>query len=312
MNTNTNAAPDIQLTDYQTREQWLAARQKGIGASDSAALFGVSPWHTKLSLWAEKTGRLPHEGSDGEWLDWGNLLEPLIADRYAAVTGSKIWQGSPFCIAQHPTIPILLATPDRMVISTPGRATRGTLQIKNAGSYKAHDWHEGPPTAVQIQVQHEMAVTGLEWAAVAVLIGGNKFQHFEIERSPVFIAELEEQAQAFWAMVERREPPPAEEIGARALDTLKRLHPADDGSTVELSPEALDWWAEVEAARKAESAAKKLKDEFDAKLRAAIGPATFALLPDGRRLSLKTTARDGYVAEPTTYRTLRIEKGKRP
>ena len=52
------AATDaLQLTDYGTRDKWLAARMNGVGASESAALFGVSPWHTPLSLWAEKTGK---------------------------------------------------------------------------------------------------------------------------------------------------------------------------------------------------------------------------------------------------------------
>jgi putative phage-type endonuclease len=304
--------PTLQLTDYETRDRWLAARTKGIGASDSSALFGQSPWHTKLSLWAEKTGRLQHEGGDGEWLDWGNLLEPLIADRYAAVTGSTIWQGSPFCIARHSTIPILLATPDRMVISSPGRATRGTLQIKNAAAFKSHDWEEGPPVHVQIQVQHEMSVLGLEWSSVAVLIGGNRFRHFEVERNPEFIAELEAQAVAFWRLVETGSPPSLDEIDGRALETLARLHPADDGTEVPLPSEAIAIWEELTEIRASLSAAEKRKKDADAKLRALIGSATFGRLPDGRRLSLKTTARSGFAVDPTTYRSLKLEKGKRP
>lgn len=307
-----NMTDDIQLTDYETRPKWLAARMHGIGASESATLFGVSPWHTPLSLWAEKTGKLEHEQSDGEWLDWGNLLEPLIAERYAAVTGSEIWQGGPFCIAQHPTIPSMFATPDRMVIKSPGRGSRGSLQIKNASAYKSHDWNEGPPDFVQCQVQHEMAVLGLDWAAVAVLIGGNQFRYFDVERNPDFIAELEQQIEWFWGMVTRGEQPSADEIDARALDTIKRLHPADNGQEVDLPPAAAEWWGLLDAARKAGSAADKQKADADAKLRAAIGDATFAVLPDGRRLSLKTTSRSGFSVEPTTFRSLRLEKDKRP
>jgi len=306
------ADDDLHLVDYGTRPKWLAARMHGVGASESAALFGVSPWHTKLSLWAEKAGKLQREddAAGAEWLDWGNILEPLIADRYATVTGSEIWQGGPFCIATHPTIPILFATPDRLVLRSPNRTTRGALQIKNASAYKAHDWNEGPPDFVQCQVQHEMAVLGLDWASVAVLIGGNKFRYFDVERNDAFIAELFEQVRLFWQMVERDEQPPADEIDHRSLDTLKRLHPADNGTLIELPPEAMEWWAEIEAARKAESAAKKQKDAADAKLRALIGDATYARLTDGRHLSLKTTERAGFTVEPVTYRTLRLDKDK--
>ncbi len=196
------------------------------------------------------------------------------------------------------------------MIDAPDKGSPGLLQVKNTNAFKAGAWDDGPPDYIQVQVQHEMAITGRTWASVAVLIGGNQFRYFDIERNPDFIAELEEQVQLFWGLVERRERPPAEEIDARSLDTLKRLHPADNGTLVELPPEALEWWAEVEAARKAESAAKKLKDNADAKLRAAIGNATYARLLDGRHLSLKTSSRDGYTVEPVTYRTLRLDKDK--
>jgi putative phage-type endonuclease len=306
---------DIMLTDYETRPKWLAARMNGIGASESAALFGISPWSTTLKLWALKTGKLPQEDftADREWLDWGNILEPLIANRYAEVTGSKIWQGGPYCIAQHQTIPIMFATPDRMVIESPTRRARGSLQVKNASAYKYHDWQEGPPDFVECQVQHEMAVLDLEWAAVAVLIGGNQFRYFDVERNGEFITELEEQVKWFWQLVQRRQQPPMDEVDARSLETLKKLHPADNGEIVTLSNEAIEWWNELESARKATSAAKKQSEQFSAKLRAAIGDATYAVLPDGRRLSLKTTDTAGSVTPPGRYRTLKLEKeGKRP
>lgn len=311
MNTTTTEA-GITLVDYESRDKWLAGRLSGVGASESAALFGVSPWHTKLSLWAEKTGQLQADDLNGEWIAWGNLLEEPIAKRYAAVTGRKIWQGGPYCVAQHPTLPMMRATPDRWVIDAPDRGSPGLLQVKNTASFRAHDWSDGPPDYVQIQVQHEMSVTGRDWASVAVLIGGNQFKFFDVERSPDFIAELEEQCQAFWRMVERRDPPGLEDIDRGSLDTLKRLHPADNGTAVDLPAEAIDLWDQLAVARKAESDAKKAKEDLTAKLAAVIGPATFGLLPDGRRLSFKTTARTGFSVEPTTFRSLKLEKGKRP
>lgn len=299
----------IVLVDYKNRADWLAARRTAIGASESAALFGVSPYTTKLKLWAEKTGKVqPEDFEDREELDFGTLFEPIIADRYATVTGRKIWQGSPFCIAQHPRLEFVRATPDRFVIEAPDRGSLGILQVKNAGSYNEKDWKEGPPDFVQIQVQHEMAVTGLQWASVAVCIGGNRLKHFDVERSPVFIEELEEQCKLFWDSVVRQEQPPAAEADARCLDTLKALHPNDNGSTIELPPEALDWWAHLEGARKVEASAKKINAEFAAKLLALIGDATYAVLPDGRTLSLKTSARAGYVVEANTFRSLKLEK----
>lgn len=38
------------------RAGWLEARKDGLGASDAAALLGLSPWKTNVQLWEEKCG----------------------------------------------------------------------------------------------------------------------------------------------------------------------------------------------------------------------------------------------------------------
>jgi putative phage-type endonuclease len=298
---------EIALKDYGTREAWLAGRNSGVGASESAALFGVSPWETPFSLWAKKTGRLSSDDVDGEWIEWGNLLEDPIAKRYEQRKGRKVWQGGPYCVAEHPRIPFMRCTPDRWVIEAPDRAGMGLLQIKNTNAFKSHDWDEGPPDFIQIQVQHEMAVTGRDWASVAVLIGGCEFRSFDVERNQDFIEELEAQIRHFWGFVERDEQPPLDG-SVRTLEAIKRLHPADNGETVLLPDEAIDWLDTLEMAKSTAKAAEKAETAAKAKLLAAIGPATFGELPDGRRLSLKTSARAGFTTQPITYRTLRIEK----
>ena len=38
------------------RAAWLAQRRNGIGASDIAAVLGISPWKTPLQLYMDKRG----------------------------------------------------------------------------------------------------------------------------------------------------------------------------------------------------------------------------------------------------------------
>lgn len=311
-----NAQPtaEIELLDYGTREAWLAARNTGVGASESAALFGLSPWDTPFTLWAKKTGRVEPDEMGGEWIEWGNLLEEPIAKRYAQKTGRTVWQGGPFCVAQHPAIPFMRATPDRYVIAgDPPRfpdfapSGGGLLQIKNTNAFKGHDWDTGVPDYIEIQVQHEMACTGREWASVAVLIGGSEFRSFDVARNENFIEELEEQVRTFWGHVERNEPPPLDG-SIRTLETIKKLHPKDNGEIARLPDGAIQWWEELAEIRAQESRIAKAKPAIETMLRDAIGDATFGVLPDGRVLSLKTTDRVGYAVEPTSYRSLRLEK----
>lgn len=307
-----------ELFDYGTREAWFAARVQGIGASESAALFGVSPWHNRVSLWANKTGKVAAvDGPPAEYIEWGNLLEVPIATRYEQKTGRTLWQGGgQYAVVQHPRIPCMRATPDRWVIEAPAGwgpdgshpNAPGLLQIKNTNVFKASDWDAGPPDFIQIQVQHEMACTGRLWASVAVLIGGCEFQSFDIPRNPAFIAELEYQCQLFWDLVQSGEQPPLDN-SERTLETIKKLHPCDNGMEVILPEQALDWWAQLEAAKEQCKVAVASKTEAEARLKDAIGDATYGVLPNGRRLSLKTSQNPGHNTPvgPYSYRTLRME-----
>lgn len=306
---------EIQLKDYGTRSNWLASRTSALGASEVAALFNgpdgqtISPFTTPFVLWLEKTGQQEPTELSAEWVEMGNVLEPVIADLYSKRTGRKVWQGGPFCVAEHPEHPFIRATPDRFVVEAPDRSGEGLVQIKNANAFKAKDWDDGVPDYIEIQVQAEMAVTGRAWNSVAVLLGGCEFRSFDVERNDDFIAEMIEQAKWFWSLVESRTPPPLDS-SPRTLDAIKRLHPADNGEVIRLSDEAIQWWEILAASKEAAKKAEEAKTLAETKLRDAIGAATFAELPDGRRLSLKTTANPGYsnVVRPYTYRTLRLEK----
>lgn len=297
------------VIDYGSREAWLVARRQGVGASESAALFDLSPYHSRLSLWLEKTGKAVREeptGDHAERLRWGLRLEPLIAAEYEERTKRKLWHFSDFCIAQHPEIACMLATPDRFILEAPDRSGEGELQIKNTANVFDDTWADGPPPHVLCQVQHELAVTGRDFAAVGTLANGNRLLTWDIERNEDFISELQEQVRAFWELVESGTPPPVD--GHRAtLAALKRLHPMDNGEEVALEDEAVLWLEALKEAKADGKSAEARKDAAEAWLRNAIGPHTFGRLSDGRLLSLKHTTVKAHVVEyqENTYRALR-------
>ena len=70
----------------KTREEWLSKRNIGIGASESAAILGLSPWKTANDLWLEKTGnRMPKDLSDDPYIQKGVRLEPALRELFRAV-----------------------------------------------------------------------------------------------------------------------------------------------------------------------------------------------------------------------------------
>lgn len=215
------------------RDQWLEVRKGGIGSSDAAAAVGLHPYKSQLQLWMEKTGRdggLPvvDPNDDQSPMYWGTLLEPIVAAHYTKRSGHRVRRVN--AVLQHPEHPWMRANLDREVVGAPDVQI---LECKTAGIHGSRLWREGVPEYVQLQVMHQLAVTGKQAADVAVLIGGQELQVFRIERDAAMIAQLIALERQFWGYVERDQEPPADGSDSAEL-ALRALYPRDTGVTVDL------------------------------------------------------------------------------
>lgn len=229
-------APALRLirTSELNRQQWLDVRRGGIGSSDAAAAVGLNPYKSQLELWLEKSGRqdsLPKTDPNDEAspMYWGTLLEPIVAAHYTKRSGNRVRRVN--AVLQHPSEPWMLANIDREVV---GAADVQILECKTAGINGARLWRDGVPEYVQLQVMHQLAVTGKQAADVAVLIGGQELQIHRIQRDATMIKQLIELERQFWHWVESDTPPPAD--GSDSADlALRCLYPKDSGQTIDLS-----------------------------------------------------------------------------
>ena len=223
--------PALRLVETKdlAREDWLKVRKSGIGGSDAAAAVGLNPYMSPLELWLDKTGRDaglakpdPHDTS--EPIYWGTLLEPIVAAAYTQQTGNRVRKVN--AVLQHSTIPFMLANLDREIVGVPGVQI---LECKTAGEFGARLWRDGVPEYVQLQVQHQLAVTGKLAADVAVLLCGQKLEVHRIERDDELIARLIPLEARFWRYVETDTPPPAD--GSESADrALRHLYPGNAGT----------------------------------------------------------------------------------
>lgn len=274
------------------REEWLNIRALGIGSSDAAASVGLSPYKSQLSLWLEKTKRKAAvDLSDKESVIWGTVLEPVLAKVYAARTGRRVRRVN--AVLQHPDHPFMLANLDREVV---GKADCGILEIKTAGYHSAPQWEEGVPIAYQCQVLHQLAVTGHAWADVAVLIGGQDFRIYRIERDDNKIADLIARESEFWRCVtEDQQPKPdgSDDAGKALLS----LFPADNGQTLDLSgsPEFNQLFAELLDLREQKELTERKESEIKQRIQVALGTCTAAVFQQGKVTWRK--AKDRLVAD---------------
>lgn len=266
------------------REEWLNIRKKGIGSSDAAAAVGLNPYKSQLELWMEKTGRdaeLPQldPTDDTSPAFWGTILEPIVASHYTNKTGNRVRRIN--AVLQHadPELSWMLANIDREVI---GVEDVQILECKTAGINGSRLWKEGVPEYVQLQVMHQLAVTGKQAADVAVLLGGQHLEVYRIERDETMITQLIELERQFWYYVETDTPPPAD--GSASADTaLRCLFPQDQGETVDFSidEELTLAYETLKQVREVISEQEKQESALKQKIQQAMGDASRAMFASG-------------------------------
>jgi putative phage-type endonuclease len=280
--------------------QWLEVRKGGIGSSDAAAAVGLNPYKSPLELWMEKTGRASIVEEHAAFDDpryWGTLLEPYVAVAYQQKTDRRVRKVN--AVLQHPAFPFMLANIDREVVGSPEVQI---LECKTAGEFGARLWRDGVPEYVQIQVQHQLAVTDKAAADVAVLLCGQQLEIFRIPRDEDVIARLIVLEARFWEHVVSDTPPPADgsESSARAL---RHLYPGggdtlDFSENEHLSQVLADLRAlrsELDAkGRQAEVLKQALQEAMGDASRAvfATGEVTFKRAKDGTQLDTRRLAQD--------------------
>lgn len=220
-------------TNNLTREQWLEYRKLGIGGSDASAIAGLNRWKSPMEVWMEKTGQIQPEDL-GEAAYWGTVLEDVVAREFSRRSGLKIQKRN--AILQHPKYEFMLANIDRM-IHDPERG-KGVLECKTAGEYKKSEWEDGLiPEEYALQVYHYLMVTGLDFARIAVLIGGNKFEIRDIDRDEEIIDYLTKIESDFWQLVKKGTPPEMDGSDS-ASKLLKIMYPDSQPTSIDLDIEA--------------------------------------------------------------------------
>lgn len=216
-----------------SREEWLKAREDGIGASEVAAVVGLSPWDTPYSLYLRKTGQVPPiEENDAMRL--GHLLEPIVVQLWEEKTGFKAVKASAKdIIYQDPEHPWRKVTPDRIAyeINEDGKKAKVLLEIKTS----AIDFDpDDLPTNYLCQVQYQMHVTQVHTCYLCWLVNGRYYGHARIEYDKEFAEWLVENVDKFYLECVK---------GGKEPDLISvsdfTLKGSDPGTTVEADEEAL-------------------------------------------------------------------------
>lgn len=183
-------------------------RRTGIGGSDIAKIVGQSRWGGAMDVFLEKIGQSAPL-VETEAMHWGITLEDAVAKEYAHRTGRKVRRSNQ--TIRHEDFDWRMAHIDRKVVTLASEPTRG-LECKTAGSFASADFGEPGtdqvPPDYALQCMWYLGVTGWDVWDLAVLIGGNTFRIYTIQRDDELIELLWTAADSFWENnVLAKEPP---------------------------------------------------------------------------------------------------------
>lgn len=252
-------------------------RKKGLGGTDIAALFGVSPWKTPYELYLEKTVGSLQDDKPTEQMNWGNWLEDGIAKGYEHITGQVVQECDTI---HHPEHPIFFANPDRLL-----KGKKKGLEIKNVSTFLTDEWGDAGtqkiPQHYFLQIAHYMFVTGYEEWDVAALFGGNKLQIYTFQHDKAFDELIQEEGLKFWKEHVVKEMPPPATFTKRSVEFLKKHFKNVDEKTVFLDRKLTEW---KETFLKGKEIIKRADEEVkvaSAHILNAMGEANKAVLTDG-------------------------------
>jgi predicted phage-related endonuclease len=305
----------IERLEILDREQWLAMRQRNIGASEVSALLGANEYLSAFSLWATKSGLVTSTVEENSPMRRGRLLEPIALQILAEEHSKWIVEPNtiPGGVYYQDTDLRLGATPDAF-ITCPDRG-RGIAQVKSvAPSVFREKWqpngevHE-VPIGYAIQTICEAHLTGALWACVVALVvdHGIRIEVVDVPTHAPLIARVREEVARFWQMVEEgREPAPNYGLDAHLIE---RLFARPEEIEVDLTgdnelPEAV---AEYQTLGKSIAEISELRKARRAEILHKMGNATSARIATGR-ITAKSIKRKAYAVPESSYRAIKFRE----
>jgi putative phage-type endonuclease len=176
----------------QGSEAWHAWRRQGIGASDAPTIMGENPFKSLSSLLREKRAPV-RDRSQSAAMAIGTQLEPVARQAYVERTGRMV---EPACLQS--------TSHDWLKASLDGLAAGhdAVVEIKcGQSAYRIATQTGAVPPYYFGQLQHILAVTGLDAIDFWCYWPGHLPLLIEVPRDDVYITLLLQRERDFWNQI---------------------------------------------------------------------------------------------------------------
>lgn len=262
-------------------------RAARLGASEVAAVLGLSPWQTAFGVWSRKLGAAdaPETGVTRR----GRYLESAVLDWLRDDLDAEMFLGGPFdspwVVSANGRWPHVGCHPDAYV-RPEGKPWQGAEAKTARAAREWGDADDAVPPGYWLQAQVGLALTGLPlWHLAVYLPIAEKFRRYPIAPDTATTCEALDRCEAWWDRHVTRDEPPEPDASDEArrwlLSTYPRaITPLRDATDAEalLAREVADLRVSIREAETRERA-------VSARLTAAIGEAEGLRLPGGGRVT---------------------------
>lgn len=196
--------------------EWLSWRTQDLTSTDVAALFGLSPYATAFEVWHRKKSGNADALADNDRMQAGRHIEPAIASLVAEREGVEV---EPFKVYARDEADRLGSSFDYVIKAVTRAGSElatlvhergpGVLECKNVDFLAFRQkWTEDEcPAHIEIQLQHQLELTGYEWGAVAALVGGNTVWLYIRLRDEAVGRAIRIKAREFWRSIDAGQAP---------------------------------------------------------------------------------------------------------
>lgn len=205
-----------EVYEYANEEDWHTLREKRIGGSDVGAILGVNPYKSIIDVYIDKTEGSTFKGNNAT--HWGHMLESTIIKEFASRHKELSVFDAPYSVVDN----FLIANLDG-VLKDKESGDFGVLEIKTTSLWNRKEWEEDTiPQSYYAQVQHYLMLSGYKFAYVAVLIGGQEYKEFKVERNEEDIELIRSKATEFYKENILKQIPPMPDGSDAYMDYLKK------------------------------------------------------------------------------------------
>jgi len=278
----------------------LEQRKKSVGSSPLPAIvLGKDSYGmTIYDEWLLYTNKIPLNLKPKEYMNFGNLAEPIIV-KFAESKLGKISRRNLY--RKHKELP-MHAIPDGMLIKE-----SEPVEAKNVGIYNpslkfwGEEGTDQVPNDVIIQAHGHMICSYTEICHVAAFFGGNDFKLYVVRLNLELAEIIKERAADFWFNNVQKDIPPKDSIPR--LDVIKKIQRIPDkvGSVI---PYKVEYWKKLEGLK---SAIDKEYKKAQADILADMGDAEAANVEGVGHLTFFEYERKRHVVPLYKYRRLYLK-----